>query len=348
MSSVGKRGKPSRKVRLEDIAARCGVSMSTASRALAGEKGVRAEIRAQVMDMAKALNYSVPTSVSGQKIILAASSVAMIDYVRNQFTAQVLQGLHQRAETLGVEIVTRPVSGAKSDIESLRTALEDESVAGFLFLSIDDENALALSRDFGKPVVLINSDDPLMRLSSVTPCNRSGARIGAEYLQSLGHERILFLMRRGRRTIERRFEGWRDALFAKGTRDFDDLTVEVEDWLPELAAAAIEKRIAERGLDFTAVLTAGESLAAGAMMGVQKAGFSVPGDVSVIGMDDLPQAAFYNPPLSSIHVPMHEIGASALDLLLDAVSGNATPARRIELACHIVERHSTARVRIQQ
>ena len=54
MSSVGKRGKPSRKVRLEDIAARCGVSMSTASRALAGEKGVRAEIRAQVMDMAKA------------------------------------------------------------------------------------------------------------------------------------------------------------------------------------------------------------------------------------------------------------------------------------------------------
>ena len=73
----------------------------------------------------------------------------------------------------------------------------------------------------------------------------------------------------------------------------------------------------------------------------------MPGDVSVMGMDDLPQAAFYHPPLSSIHVPMHEIGASALDLLLDAVNGNATPARRIELACHIVERHSTARARKQ-
>jgi DNA-binding LacI/PurR family transcriptional regulator len=319
--------------------------MSTASRALAGEKGVRPEIRAQVTEMAKALNYSVPTSVSGQKIILAASSVAMIDYVRNQFTAQVLQGLHQRADTLGVEIVTRPVSTAQRDVEGLRDALADPNVAGFLFLTIDDESALALSRDFGKPVVLINGDDPLMRLSSVTPCNRSGARIGAEYLQSLGHERILFLMRRGRRTIERRFEGWRDALAAGGLRDVDDLTVEVEDWLPELAANAIETRIAERGLDFTAILTAGESLAAGAMLGVQKAGFSVPGDVSVMGMDDLPQAAFYNPPLSSIHVPMHEIGASALDLLLDAVSGNATPARRIELACHIVERQSTARAR---
>lgn len=345
MSVIGKRGKPSRKVRLEDIAARCGVSMSTASRALAGEKGVRPEIRAQVTEMAKALNYSVPTSVTGQKIILAASSVAMIDYVRNQFTAQVLQGLHQRAEMLGVEIVTQPVSGTPNDIEGLRAALSDDGVAGFLFLTLDDESALSLSRDFGKPVVLINGDDPLMRLSSVTPCNRSGARMGTEHLQALGHERILFLMRRGRRTIERRYEGWRDALAAKGVRDFDDLTVDVEDWLPELAAEAIEARIRARGLDFTAVVTAGESLAAGAMMGVQKAGFSVPGDVSVMGMDDLPQAAFYHPPLSSIHVPMHEIGATALDLLLDAVNGNATPARRIELACHIVVRQSTARAR---
>jgi DNA-binding LacI/PurR family transcriptional regulator len=348
MNSVGKRGKPSRKVRLEDIASRCGVSMSTASRALAGEKGVRPEIRAQVMEVAKALNYSIPTSITGQKIILAASSVAMIDYVRNQFTAQVLQGLHQRAETLGVEIVTRPVSSAASDIQGLRDALADDAVAGFLFLTLDDESALSLTRDFGKPVVLINGDDPLMRLSSVTPCNRSGARIGAEYLLSLGHERVLFLMRRGRRTIERRFEGWRDALSAKGVRTVEDLTVEVDDWLPELAAEAIQKRIKDRGLDFTAVLTAGESLAAGAMLGVQRAGYRVPDDVSVMGMDDLPQAAFYHPPLTSIHVPMHDIGATALDLLLDAVSGNATPARRIELACHIVERQSTARVRIPQ
>lgn len=344
MSTIGKRGKPSRKVRLEDIAARCGVSMSTASRALAGEKGVRAEIRAQVTEVAKALNYNIPTSVAGQKIILAASSVAMIDYVRNQFTAQVLEGLYQRAETLDIEIVTRPVSGMPGDIEGLRETLADDAIAGFLFLTLDDESVLSLSRDFGKPVVLINGDDPLMRLSSVTPCNRSGARIGAEYLQSLGHERILFLMRRGRRTIERRFEGWRDALVASRTGEIDDLVMEVEDWLPELAADAIESRIARRGLDFTAVLAAGESLAAGAMLGVQKAGFNVPADVSVMGMDDLPQAAFYHPPLSSIHVPMREIGATALDLLLDAVSGNAAPARRIELACHIVERKSTAAV----
>ncbi|PRD40880.1 LacI family transcriptional regulator [Phyllobacterium phragmitis] len=343
---IGKRGKPSRKVRLEDIAARCGVSLSTASRALAGEKGVRPEIRAQVAEMAKALNYSVPSAIAGKKIILAASSVAMIDYVRNQFTAQVLEGLHQRAETLGVRIVTQPMSSGTHDIAVLQEALDDDDVAGFLFLTLDDEDVLALTRDFGKPVVLVNGDDPLMRLSSVTPCNRSAARMATEYLQRLGHERILFLMRRGRRTIERRFEGWRDAMLSRNAVDIDQLVMEVGDWLPELAAETLGKRIAERGLDFTAVLTAGESLAAGAILGLQKAGYSVPQDVSVMGMDDLPQAAFYNPPLTSIHIPMRDIGATALDLLLDNVGSlTAGRARRIELACHIVERQSTAAAR---
>jgi DNA-binding LacI/PurR family transcriptional regulator len=342
MKVTGKRGKPSRKVRLEDIAERCGVSLSTASRALAGEKGVRPEIRAQVTEVAKALNYAVPTAVAGSKVVLAASSVAMIDYVRNQFTAQVLEGLHQRAETLGIEIVTLPIANAAQDIGKLQDALNDSQVAGFLFLTLDDEDVLSLTRNFDKPVVLVNGDDPLMRLSSVTPCNRSGSRMGAQFLQGLGHERILFVMRRGRRTIERRYEGWRDAIIAHGNHAPDDLVVEVEDWLPELAADAITQRIAERGLDFTAVMTAGESLAAGALLGITRAGYRIPEDVSVVGMDDLPQAAFYNPPLSSIHIPMREIGAAALDLLLDSVSGFATPARRIELACHVVERQSTA------
>jgi DNA-binding LacI/PurR family transcriptional regulator len=338
----GKRGKPSRKVRLEDIAEHCGVSLSTVSRALAGEKGVRADIRAKVTEMAKTLNYKVSSSMAGRKVILAASSMAMIDYVRNQFTAQVLEGLHQRANVLGVEIVTQPVASAAQDTGVLQAAAKDDSVAGFLFLTLDDEDTLALTRDFGKPVVLVNGDDPLMRLSSVTPCNRSASRMATDYLQGLGHERILFLMRRGRRTIERRFEGWRDAMLDHRVPNADDLVVEVEDWLPDLAAAAVEQRIAARGLDFTAVLTAGESLAAGAMLALQRAGCRVPEDVSVMGMDDLPQAAFYSPPLTSIHIPMREIGTAALDLLLDSAGSLPGPARRIELACHIVERQSTA------
>lgn len=342
---AGKRGKKSKRIRLEDIALACGVSLSTASRALAGEKGVRPEIRDQILEAAKNANYVIPTAVAGQKVILAASSAAMIDYVRNQFTLYVLEGLRERARTLGLEIVTRPIADQREERAVLKEAQEDAQVAGLLFLTIDDEGMLAATRGFDKPVVLLNSDDPFMRLSSVTPCNRSSARVATDHLIALGHRRILFIMRPGRRTIERRYEGWSDALAAKALPAPHDLVVPVDDWLPELATQAIAQRINDNGLDFTAVLAAGDSLAVGAMLGVQQMGFSVPGDVSVMGMDDLPQAAFLNPPLTTMHIPMREIGSVALDLLRDSLSGLPMPARRVEIACHLVERASTAMAR---
>ncbi len=342
---AGKRGKQSRRVRLEDIARTCGVSLSTASRALAGEKGVRAEVRERILDAAKTANYAIPAAVAGQRVIVAASSAAMIDYVRNQFTLYVLEGLAERAQALGLEIVTRPVADAAEEVVVLEEARADPMVAGILVLTVDDESMLAATRAFEKPVVLLNCDDPDMRLSSVTPCNRSAARLATDYLIRQGHERVLFLMRPGRRTIERRREGWQDALRAHGLDCGDDCIVSVEDWVPDLARQAMVDRIGARGLDFTAVLAAGDSLAAGAMLGVQQAGFSVPGDVSVMGIDDLPQAAFMTPPLTSMHVPKREIGMLALDLLRDALSGPPMPARRVELACRLVERQSVGPAR---
>ena len=341
MAAGGKRGRPSRRVRLEDVAERCGVSVSTASRALAGGKGVRSDLRTKIIETAKSLNYRIPASIAGRKVFLAASSAAMVDYVRNQFTFYVLAGLNERAKALDVELVSRSIASAEEETALLGEAQADPQVAGCLFLTLDDETVLTLTSGFDKPIVLVNGDDPAMRHSSVTPCNRSAARLATQHLLDLGHRRILFLMRRGRRTIERRYEGWQDALKAAGVAEADAQVVEVSDWLPELAAEAVVSRIADNGKDFTAILAAGDSLAVGAMMGLDKAGLKVPDDVSVMGMDDLPQAAFHNPPLTTMHIPMREIGAASLDLLLDDLGGMDLPPRRVEFACHIVERQST-------
>lgn len=331
-------------MRLEDIALRCGVSVSTASRALAGSKGVRGDLRATIIKTAKKLNYTIPTSIAGRKVILAASGAAMVDYVRNQFTFHVLDGLRERAQTLGVELVSRSIASTADQIALLGEAGADASVVGCLFLTLDDETVLTLTGDFGKPIVLVNGDDPAMHHSSVTPCNRSAARLATQHLLDLGHRRILFLMRRGRRTIERRYEGWQDALRERGV-EAAGLAVEVSDWLPELATEAIVQHIRVNGLDFTAVLAAGDSLAVGAMIGLQKVGYLVPDDVSIMGIDDLPLAAFQTPPLTTMHIPMREIGAASLDLLLDDLGGMDLPPRRVEFACHIVKRQSTGAVR---
>ncbi len=116
---------------------------------------------------------------------------------------------------LGVEIVTRPVDDVEDEIALLRESESDASVAGCMFLSLDEDDVLTLTEGFSKPIVLVNGDDPTMRHSSVAPCNRSAAQMAAQHLIGLGHRRILFLMRRGRRTIERRYEGWRDAMIGQ-------------------------------------------------------------------------------------------------------------------------------------
>ncbi|MBA5778259.1 LacI family DNA-binding transcriptional regulator [Stappia sp. F7233] len=338
MEKGGKRNRVSPRVRLQDVARRCGVSVATVSRALASEEGVRPDLRARIVEVARELNYPLPSSLAGQKVVLAASAAAMIDYARNQFSLHVLEGLRARAEALRMEVVTRTVSSAADEKALLAEAEADDEVAGVLFLTLDDEEMLAPTRNFSKPLVLVNGDDPDMRLSSVAPSNRSAAALATDYLRRLGHHRILFLTRPGRRTIARRFEGWRDRMGA----DADpSLVVEVGDWLPELAAEAITQRLAEKGRDFTAVLAAGDSLAAGAIMALTAAGIRLPGEVSVMGMDGLPQTALLNPPLSAVEIPMRALGAVALDLLRETATGFEMPARRVELACRIVERGST-------
>lgn len=344
MTDTGKRGRPSRRMRLEDVARECGVSVATVSRALSGAGGVRAEVLVRIREVAQGLRYSAPPSLAGRKVLVLASAAAIVDAARSQFTHGVMEGLTARATALQIALVTRAVASPQDEAAVLAEAAADSTVAGLLFLTLDDAAMLAPTRGFAKPIVLVNGDDPLMRLSSVAPCNRAAAALATDHLMRLGHRRILFLMRPGRRTIERRREGWRDRM---GDGADPSLVVEVADWLPDLAAGAVSARLA-RARDFTAILAAGDSLAFGALQALRAAGIAVPGEISVMGMDGLPQGAFQTPPLSAMRMPMAEIGAAALDLLRDLLAGPPGPARRIELACALVEGASCGTVPVTQ
>lgn len=334
--------KKHQKVRLVDLAAYCGVSMSTASRALSGTPGVRPELREKVMAAAKTLNYYTPASIAGAKVIVAASAVAMLDHQRQQFTTYVLEGIRERAETLGAEIITRPIANLNDEKNLLEQAMQDADIAGLLFITMDDESMLAPTRDFSKPIILVNGDDPSMVISSIAPCNRAAAANATNYLSDMGHERILFMAHRGRRTIERRIEGWRDRIVEKGLVDWKSLYVDVEDWTSEAARQAIIDHMNGNGKNFSAILCAGDSLAFGAIMGLMDQGLKIPEDVSVIGMDGLPQGEFISPPLTAVHIPMKEIGMQAIDMLRDQLVEPDRLAKRVELYCKLEPRESAA------
>ncbi|MBV0911801.1 LacI family transcriptional regulator [Rhodobacteraceae bacterium ASV31] len=324
-----------RRVTLDDLAARCGVSPATVSRALSDRPGVRPDLRARVREAAQSLGYALPSKLKGQRVTLVASEAAMADYARNQFTLHVLEGLRARAEARGLELEIRT---AAVPFEATFAAARD--TAGYLLLSPETDAQIEALAALGVPAVIINSDDPMMRLSSVAPCNRTAAALATDRLIALAHRDILFLTRPGRRTIARRREGWAERMRAEGLCADNSRVIEVSDWLPALAAEAVAARVAA-GRDFTAILAAGDSLATGALLGLARAGVDVPGEVSVMGFDGLPQCDLQSPPLSALEIPMQAIGALALDLLSDTLSMPDLPPRRVELACRIVERGST-------
>lgn len=335
MRPDGKRDQISRRVRLKDIAERCGVSTATVSRALSRRGYVADELNERIHAVAIQLNYPIPSSQAGQRVLLAASVPAMVDFARNQFTLHVLHGIRDRGEVLGITVETRQIADWADHAALFAEAEKQDDIAGVLLLTVDDPAVFRAAQALSKPVILVNSDDPDMRLSSVAPCNRSAAALGTQHLRSLGHRRILFLTRPGRRTIARRLEGWRDAM----GEDYDPaLITEVDDWRTDLASAAIAARLEKR--QFSAILATGDSLAMGACLALKSAGLSIPQDVSVLTIDGSPQTELLDPPLSAIAIPMHSVGAAALDLLCEAVANPHTPVRRVELACRLVRRGS--------
>ena len=328
------------RMRLQELAERHGVSVSTASRALSGKPGVSPELRRNLVEAAREVGYPLPGTLQGKEVLVAASRAAITDYDRNLFTAQVLAGMRERASALG--LVLRTTTLRDGEPEALEAMLASDRPGAIVLLTVDEPEVLALVHATGLPAVLVNGDDPWMRLDSIAPCNRSAARLATDHLLACGHRDLLFLQRPGRTTIQRRLEGWRDALHAAGLPADDARVLCVADWLPELAEEALGRHLDAGGAPFSAILCAGDSLAGGAVAALEARGLKVPADISVMGMDDLPMVELWSPPLTTVHIPSRELGGIALDTLRQQIDGRIGPPRRVELACRLVLRGSVA------
>ncbi|WP_134495615.1 LacI family DNA-binding transcriptional regulator [Microvirga pakistanensis] len=328
--------------RLRDIALACDVSISTVSRALAGQKGVRDDLRQRIFAAARSAHYPLPNMVQGARIAVFASKAAMTDYGRTQFTWHVLEGLKAAAASREIEVSLVPLPDPDESQSPLTDVLDNSGILGVLLLTVDDMQVMRRIQESGKPSVLINSDDPLMRISSVSPCNRSATRMACDYLIDLGHERIGFVMRPGRPTIRRRLEGWRDALSEHGLPCPDENVISVEDWTPECAERAIGERLDNGTLHVSALLCAADSLALGAISALKARQIACPEKISVMGIDNLPISDLLTPRLTTMHIPARELGETAVDMVIELSTQGERLVRRTELACRLIERDSTA------
>ena len=328
-----------------DVAARAGVSRTTVSFVLNArtDTGIPEETWLRVQAAARDLGYHP----HGAARALAGGASHTIGLVLRQSPEQVsvdallpetLFGITSEARISGYRVLLEPLSPQKGRYSEL---LLSQRVDGLIVSGprVDDDELVSLLEG-GFPIVLQGSL-PTVAAPSVDVDNRAGARNAVEHLLELGHRRIGCITNAplAYTAAADRVAGYRDALEAAGLPFDEDLVAEGS-FDPASGYAAMADVLA-RADDLTAVFVACDIVAFGALRTLREAHRRVPGDVSVVGFDDIPLARHFDPPLTTIRVPARDIGAAAGRALVDRLAGQPSSDRTL-LPTQLIVRESTA------
>lgn len=343
-----------RNARLTDVAEAAGVSKATVSNVFNRPELVRDEVRARVLAAAAAIGYSGPDPrgrmLSAGKVnaIGVATAEPLAYFFGDPFARTMMGGITEACDAAGVGLSL--ISATEDALSwSIRSALVDGLI---LFCLEDAERLIAASRERRLPFVTLALGDGDPTVPAVGIDEAEGARLAAEHLAGLGHRRFAVLAmemtgdRVGRVTpaeVEAadyaasrdRVRGYFAALAAHGV---DTAAVPVFACLGDADVAAALAALFALPDPPTALLAQSDRIAMAALDWLAARGIPVPGAVSVVGFDGVPEAAGTTPPLTTVHQPIAEIGRRAVELILE----HPDEARRETLPVTLVIRASTA------
>jgi DNA-binding LacI/PurR family transcriptional regulator len=337
---MGQNDKPPRSAVMSDVAALAGVSHQTVSRVLHDSPSVRPETRARVLEAMKTLDYR-PNSTARALVTGRTRTLGVISFDTTLYgPASTVLGIERAAHDAGYFIII--VSLRSFTRESVLAALDrlrDRGVDGIIVIA-PQETAAAALRDLpsGPPVVAAEAGPDEIPVAEVDQF--AGAVLATRHLLDLGHATV-FHIAGPRDFLEagRRVEGWRSTLRDAGAEVPAEL---VGDW-SAASGYALGHELLDRARP-TAVFAANDPMALGLLRALHERGHNVPGDVSVVGYDGVPEAAFYTPPLTTVRQDFDEMGRRSLALLLGRIAGDGhDPGRaRVIVAPELVVRQSTA------
>lgn len=321
-----------------DVARMAGVSQSAVSRVFtpgaSASKVTADKVRAAAAELGYRPNALARAVVSGKSRIIGL----VVAYLENQFYPDVLERLSKALQERGYHVLVFMAGLSADSIDDVVDEILDYQVDGIIAASVAMSSELShRCRAAGIPMVLFNrtQDDPAM--SSVTSDNRAGGRKVAEFLLAGGHRKIGYVAGwEGASTQRDREAGFVAALAAHGV---DLHAREPGNFVMEEARAATRRMFAGDPPD--AVFVANDHMALAVMDTLRfDLGLDVPGEVSVVGYDDVPAASWPAYALTTVRQPANRMVAETVDILLAKIDDHDTPARRIEIDGPLVVRGS--------
>jgi DNA-binding LacI/PurR family transcriptional regulator len=323
---------------MSDVARLAGVSHQTVSRVINDSRHVRAETRERVEVAMRQLNYR-PNSVARALVTGRSKTLGVVSFDTTLYgPASTLYGIERAAHDAGYFITIASLE--RLDRASVLEAIERlrmQGVEGILVIAPQEGGARALLQaPAGVPLVALEAGPhDVVPLASVDQF--AGAWLATDHLLQLGHRTVWHLSGpTGWPEAADRVRGWRDALQAGGAT----LPPALEgDWSArsghELALQLVDDP------NVTAIFVANDQMALGALRALHESGRRIPQDVSVVGFDDIPEAPYFTPPLTTVRQDFDEMGRRGLRLLLDTISApDGSPAHH-EVVPELIVRASS-------
>ena len=325
---------------IKDVAARCGVAVSTVSRVVNGHPDVSEQTRDKVNRAIQELHY-VP---NGSARDLAQSQTDSIGVVvrgaENLFYSPIIRTMGQACEAAGFTMV----------LDQIATDADEVSAAGALAMSKRLRGVVLLGGRFdytpedatiiGVPFVCCTHANQFGTLdddsySSVSIDDVMAARQATEKLISLGHSKIAVLLDsvNDRSISELRYRGYCEALTNAGIEVDDELVALAEDYSMKAAYYSVRDLLRRRE-DVTAIFSISDLLAIAAMKALHDEGKTVPGDVSIISIDGIDTSLYTIPTLTTFEQPQARLGEQAIQILADTLTSGA-PTRQVWVATTI-------------
>ena len=325
---------------IKDIARSASVSNSTVSRALRNSPLVNPETGDKIRRIAEREGYR-PSAAARSLVTRRTNTIGVVvTNISDPFVAGVVGGIEDAAEERGYSVFLANSNAEPAREKRVVRSFEERRVDGIIVTSsrVGALHIPMLSQ-MEVPIVLLNNQHPSEVAHSVMIDNEGGSFAAATHLADLGHKRIGYIGdRNGHQSDAERLLGYRRAIEAAGL-PFDPDLVQHGDGKPEGAREAMTRLLSIPDPP-TAVFCYNDMSALGAMHVAQTAGLRIPGDLSLVGFDDLYISQYLNPPLTTVRQPMAEMGRLAAETLLRLLAKEES-TQIVKVPGELVVREST-------
>jgi LacI family transcriptional regulator len=340
--------KSTKRVTIKDVAAHAGVSYQTVSRVINDNINVTDKTRLRVQEAIETLNFRPSLAArslpSHRSYVIGLIIPYAADYLfRDPHLLAQISGIDAEANAHGYNLLLSTAANSSSGLEAYERFMRNQMADGALVYETSSSqagNELLLKQNY--PVVSLGYDLDNPAAYSVHSDDYTGAAEATRHLLAKGHRRIGII--NGPQTgavaaMQQRLLGHQQAL-AEANLDFDPALMVYGDYTRPSGQFATQKLLALPAPP-TAIFSFNDRMAMGSVRALQAAGLRVPEDVAVIGFDDIPTAADFNPALTTVGQPAHQMGQAAAQILFKLINGEVVQEREVVLPANLIIRQSS-------